>query len=183
VPGAIRFAPGLPGKAPALARLEMGSARRVVLRFREDFWTGAGLTSFVHAPEEALPTWWTTAPAEVRCLTAWAGGARAEALAGQPPAVVARRALEVLARLVKRPFAEVVPMLEAWETHDWDVDPFSRGAYAYVGVGGMRAAALLARPVAGTLFFAGEATEGDEIGTVSGAVASGKRAALQLLGG
>jgi len=95
---------------------------------------------------------------------------------------VARRALEALARLVKRPLAHVVPALEAWETHDWDGDPYSRGAYAYVGVGGMRAAALLARPVACTLFFAGEATEGDEIGTVSGAVASGRRAALQVMG-
>jgi monoamine oxidase len=183
VPGAIRFSPGLREKARALARLEMGSARRVVLRFREDFWTRAGFTSFVHAPDEAFPTWWTGAPAEVRCLTAWAGGAPAEALAGQPPAVVARRAVEVLARLSKRPLARILPGLEAWETHDWDTDPFSRGAYAYIGVGGMRAAALLARPVARTLFFAGEATEGDEIGTVSGAVASGRRAARQVLGG
>ena len=182
VPGAIRFAPALPDKARALARLEMGSARRVVLRFREDFWTRAGLTSFVHSPDAAFPTWWTAAPAEVRCLTAWAGGACAEALAGHPPAVVARRALEVLARLAKRPLAQLGAALEAWETHDWDADPFSRGAYAYVGVGGMRAAALLARPVARTLFFAGEATEGDQIGTVPGAVASGRRAALQVLG-
>jgi len=39
----------------------------------------------------------------------------------------------------------------------------------------------LGRPVAGTLFFAGETTETDEMGTVTGALASGYRAARRIL--
>ncbi|MEP6993186.1 MAG: FAD-dependent oxidoreductase [Acidobacteriota bacterium] len=39
----------------------------------------------------------------------------------------------------------------------------------------------MARPVAGTLFFAGEATNAEQSGTVAGAIASGRRAARQLL--
>jgi monoamine oxidase len=67
-------------------------------------------------------------------------------------------------------------------THDWQVDPFSRGAYSYAGVGGMDAAMKLAEPIANTLYFAGEATNGDGYnGTVHGAIATGVRAAKELL--
>jgi monoamine oxidase len=44
-------------------------------------------------------------------------------------------------------------------------------------MGGQRA---LGRPVAGTLFFAGEATHAEQMGTVAGALASGHRAARQV---
>ena len=67
-------------------------------------------------------------------------------------------------------------------THDWQADPFSRGAYSYAAVGGMEAAAKLAEPVANTLYFAGEATNSDGYnGTVHGAIATGLRAAKELL--
>lgn len=72
-------------------------------------------------------------------------------------------------------------LLEAWRMHDWQEDPFARGAYAYLGPGGVEARASFARPVAGTLFFAGEATDAEQPGTVAGAIASGRRAARQLL--
>jgi len=66
--------------------------------------------------------------------------------------------------------------------HDWQEDPFSRGAYSYAAVGGIGAARKLAKPVAGTLFFAGEATNSDGYnGTVHGAIATGLRAAKELL--
>jgi monoamine oxidase len=48
-------------------------------------------------------------------------------------------------------------------------------------VGGASAPDALKRPVAGTLFFAGEATEGQKSGTVPGAIASGRRAARAVL--
>jgi monoamine oxidase len=60
---------------------------------------------------------------------------------------------------------------------DWQSDPFCRGAYAYLPVGGGDQPGELARPVAGTLFFAGEATHPRLTGTVAGAVESGTRAA------
>jgi monoamine oxidase len=65
--------------------------------------------------------------------------------------------------------------------HDWRADPFSRGAYVYVGVGGVPAQKTLAKPVEGTLFFAGEATDPEQTGTVAGAIASGKRAAREAI--
>jgi monoamine oxidase len=66
--------------------------------------------------------------------------------------------------------------------HDWMNDPFARGAYSYQLVAGANAARDLARPIDGTLFFAGEATDtSGSTGTVHGALASGARAARQVL--
>ena len=65
--------------------------------------------------------------------------------------------------------------------HDWTHDRFSLGAYSYVGVGGTDALKQLTRPVESTLFFAGEATDSENSGTVEGAIASGYRAAKQCV--
>jgi monoamine oxidase len=72
--------------------------------------------------------------------------------------------------------------LESLYYHDWYGDPFAGGAYSYIPVGGLEAAGLLAAPVADTLFFAGEATntEGHQ-GTVHGAIATGLRAAREII--
>ena len=66
-------------------------------------------------------------------------------------------------------------------THDWQSDPFARGAYSYAAVGGENAADELAKPIRKTLFFAGEATSSDQTGTVAGAIESGWRAAKEAL--
>jgi len=68
------------------------------------------------------------------------------------------------------------PLLLAWFSHDWSADPFSLGAYSYVGVGGVPSQKALARPVAGTLFFAGDGLDPEEIGTVAGALRTGRQA-------
>lgn len=63
------------------------------------------------------------------------------------------------------------------EVTDWSNDPWSRGGYSSVPVGGHMARASLAER-AGRLVFAGETTDTDgEAGTVSGAIRSGERAA------
>ena len=73
-------------------------------------------------------------------------------------------------------------VLQASYTHDWQTDPFSRGAYSYVKVGGDRAQSVLAAPLNHRLFFAGEATDvSGHHGTVHGAIATGKRAATEIL--
>lgn len=72
-------------------------------------------------------------------------------------------------------------MVEAAWLHDWEHDPFSRGAYSYQTVGGADAPATLARPLRGTLFFAGEAADPEgRNGTVHGAIATGQRAAAEV---
>jgi monoamine oxidase len=79
--------------------------------------------------------------------------------------------------------AFVQARLAAAYFHNWDEDRFSRGAYSYVKVGGQGCQEILGAPVEGTLYFAGEATDtSGHNGTVHGAIASGNRAARELLG-
>jgi monoamine oxidase len=72
--------------------------------------------------------------------------------------------------------------LKSWSCHDWQHDPFSGAAYTYVGVGGLSASKSLAKPIEKTLFFAGEAADFNQMGTVAGAIRSGIRAANQISG-
>jgi monoamine oxidase len=189
--GGVRFDPPLRQKRRSFELLDTGHVIKIVFRFREPFWSKpeflqertsakpAGPLSFVHSDDPFMPTWWTAAPARNGILTGWAAGPMADRMAEQGSVV--RCALDRLAAAfaVDRSFLEV--NLQAHRMHDWQNDPFSRGAYSYARVGGNHAHATLARPIGRTLFFAGEATSSDETGTVAGAIASGRRAAKEVL--
>jgi monoamine oxidase len=114
-------------------------------------------------------------------LTGWVGGVVAENLLAEEPASRFERSLVALSEVLAVPRRELEKRLDAWTSHDWRADPFARGAYSYIGVNGTTAPRALGRPVDGTLFFAGEATNGAQIGTVAGAIASGRRAAREIL--
>ncbi len=192
-PGAVRFLPELAQKYGALKKLEMGAAIRLVLGFRRAFWRDEKLVktphsraladmSFLFARGEWFPAWWASVSAGKGTLTGWAAGARAEKLSGRGEAFIVERALEVLSRIFGVPGATLQGLLEDSYVHDWQTDPYSRGAYSYVLVGGENAAHTLAAPVEGTLFFAGEATDfSGHNGTIHGALASGRRAAGEVL--
>jgi len=196
VPGAVRFEPMPRALREAVGRLEGSQVCKVVLRFREPFWDDPEFfrrrarqkraveptrIDFLHDSEGDFPTWWAARPWQAPMMTAWAGGPRADALADLPEAALLERAVSGLGRVLDVPRARVEEQLESWRTHDWRRDPWSRGAYSYVGVGGLPAQRALSRPIDGTLYFAGEATEPDEMGTVAGALASGQRAARLIL--
>lgn len=175
---ALRFVPEPRILAGVRTSLLSGHACKLVMRFRERFWDDG--VDFLHDARGPFPTWWSANPWRVPVLTAWAAGPRADALGGLDEAQLVARAVEALARMLGRPRRAISASLQAWHVHDWRADPFSRGAYSAVAVNGERVQAALARPVEGTLFFAGEGTEADETGTVSGALASGARAARQV---
>lgn len=193
--GGLRFEPVIPSKEKAFAGIETGQIFKVVLRFREAFWenddfvkerrgkagtNGAGI-NFLHAHGAELPTWWTSLPVRSPVLVGWVGGVAAETILSEEPVSRLERSLVALSEILAVPRRELEEKLDAWTSHDWRADPFARGAYSYIGVGGMSAPGALARPVEGTLFFAGEATNGEQIGTVAGALASGRRAAREIL--
>jgi len=185
--GAVRFTPELPpSKAAALGMLVMGPVVKVGLRFRTAFWEHVHdgryrEGSFFHRAEAAFPTFWNMLPLHAPLLIAWAGGPKADALAGRDEASLVACALDDLRALFGNdpdPRAE----LEAAYTHDWQTDPYAYGAYSYVATGGGDARAALAAPVGDVLFFAGEATSpASEAGTVAGALQTGERAALEAL--
>lgn len=186
--GAVRFDPALPVKQAAYDRLAMGQVVKVLLRWRSPFWETrtAGYPylprlSFLFAPDDAFPTWWTQYPLFAPLFTAWIGGPRATPLVAKADVDVVDDALDALARTLGVPRTRLDADLDGWHMHNWGVDPFSRGAYSYVRVGGVASPRAAGEPVAATLFFAGEATNADgHTGTVHGAMATGYRAADEI---
>ncbi|MEP6474524.1 MAG: NAD(P)/FAD-dependent oxidoreductase [Gemmatimonadota bacterium] len=185
-PGAIQFEPPLSDKAEALAGLAMGPALKVLLRYRNRFWESLdGIESrdaaFFHIKDAPFRTIWTALPARTPWLTAWLGGPKAAELSQQPDDLIALCAAESV-QAVFQGLVDLTGQLIETRFHNWQADPRSLGAYSYVTVGGQQARSALARPLAGTLYFAGEATEDSgEAGTVAGAIISGERAAREIL--
>jgi len=182
--GAGALDPRPPGWVDALGALQMGAALRIVIGFDARWWAPDGKPgpSFVHGGPEPFPVWWSALPARAPVLTGWAGGPRAAALTGRGEAALLRAALDSLASVFGRDVAELRSRSRLAYAHDWSADPFAGGAYSYGGVGAVEARATLARPIEGTLFLAGEAVaEKGRNATVHGALASGRRAAAQVV--
>jgi monoamine oxidase len=190
-PGAIEFSPTLPqDKLDAIAGMAMGKVLRVVLHFRERFWdrihpngrqdrTLADM-GFLFSQDDWFPTWWTAMPDRFPVITGWAPWRCAERLESER-VPIATRALQTLGGLLGVGTAEMESLLEIAYFHDWQSDPYSRGAYSYVKAGAANAPEILSRPVNDTLFFAGEAGDitGNN-GTVHGAIASASRAVTEI---
>ena len=170
---------GIREKKPALAKLASGPVVRVAMAFREAFWEKPHPgVAFFHSPEAAFPTFWTPLPMHAPLLTAWAGGPKAQKLTGKRPEALLRHALASVRSVLGK-----IEDPSAFLVHDWQADPFARGGYSYVKVGGTGAREELAAPLEDTLYFAGEATDVEQSGTVGGALASGVRAAREILEG
>jgi monoamine oxidase len=185
-PGGVTFVPRLEAKAEAAGLLRMGPVVKVVLAFRRAFWNDVPELSdvlFVHAYGRPIPTWWMPVDRSLPLLTGWAGGPHAARLAGESRDTVVRLAVGSLADALGMRPGDVEALHVSAHFHDWSADPYARGGYTYVRAGGAEAHRVLAEPVAGTLFFAGEATCGGGYNaTMEGALRSGRRAAAELLG-
>ena len=176
----MTFTPDIESIRKASRQLLMGQVMRVTLVMRERFWEKkADAISFVHSPSRPFNVWWTQYPVSAPVLTGWSGGPPAIAMSAEGD--VENTAISELARVFGSRRSTVEAMVESIHCRDWTRDRNVRGAYSYAGVGGAIAARTLARPVANVLFFAGEATDSGSSGTVEGAIASGKRAARQVL--
>jgi monoamine oxidase len=127
-----------------------------------------------------LPTWWSDARGPV--LTGWAGGPKADALAGYSEHKLRSLAFGILGKIFNQSANKLAAQTESAHTHNWARDPRALGAYSYLPVNGLDLPKLLAEPIEGTLFFAGEATATDgQMGTVFGALESGMRTARQIV--
>ncbi|HTV09225.1 MAG TPA: NAD(P)/FAD-dependent oxidoreductase [Candidatus Aquilonibacter sp.] len=188
--GCIRFNPE-PQALVHARRLAMGTAERFTMVFREHWWERSPRLntkalhrmSFLFTSGRTPPVWWTSNPEfeALPKLTGWAGGPRAQALAGRSAAELGDAACRELSEVFTLPEQVVRDALIATHRHDWSTDPFSRGAYSYVPAGALDAPSNMARPEAATLFFAGEHTDiTGHWGTVHAALRSGLRAAKQI---
>ena len=189
--GAVTFKPPLAEKRDALAKLAMGPVVRVTLQFDSAFWEDPQVMGeralrdahFIFGEDPSFPTWWTAAPLQhLPLLVGWCAGPCAESKATLEEGELCSQAIGALARIFALPEDVVAQRLTHFYYHDWQSDPYSRGAYSYVLAGGMGAQQELARPLADRLFFAGEATQSDgHHATVHGAFSSGVRVAEEIL--
>ena len=190
--GAITFAPPLETKERAIATAGWGNVVRFNLRFRDGVWSdeivpaelrtnGAAKFGFINAPQEKIPVWWAPSP-RAPVLVGWVGGPPADRVTRDSGHELLTEAMETLAHLWNTSADEVRSRLTDWRWHNWKSDVFARGAYSHPVAGAEEAHAVLGRPLGDTLFFAGEATaEPTALGTVHGALASGYRAAEEIL--
>jgi len=191
--GVVQFNPPLPRlKIESLDKLEMGKVIRISLWFRHRFWDAISPStdstktlsnmSFLFSQDEWFPTWWTTMPERSPIITGWAPFRSAERLSGSNHSLVVQYSLRTLGKLLGVNWQKLESWLDGAYLHDWQSDPFSRGAYSYGKVGADEAQQTLGLPLENTVFFAGEATDtSGHNGTVHGAIASGYRVAGEIV--
>jgi monoamine oxidase len=173
----IRFHPALPAKVDAARGLPLGLADKVMLALNEP---------------EALPKDGNLRGATMRtamgsfhlrpfgqaCIEGYFGGSFAHALENSGEGALAAEAIGEIAALLGSDFRrKLKPLAES----RWAHDPFARGSYSHALPGHAGARAVLASPVDGRLFFAGEATSPNFFSTAHGARDSGERAAGEVL--
>jgi monoamine oxidase len=194
--GSIAFEPDLGrAKHAAIASLVSGSVVRVSLHLHRRAWASeefgrkvqneeVDALSFLHSTDPDFPVWWTAYPVRAPVIVGWCGGPRARQSLQMSADDIEARAIAALARHLRTTPRRMRSMVEGVWTHNWELDPFARGAYSYQHVGAATATDVLARPIGGTLFFAGEATgTGGSTGTVDGAIGTGHRVAKQVIRG
>jgi monoamine oxidase len=175
---AIRFEPALPDKIDAAAHLPLGLADKVMFALSEP---------------EALPKDGNLRGATMRtemgtyhlrpfgqpCIEGYFGGRFARQLEEAGDGAIAAAGIDEITSFLGNDFRrKLKPLRES----RWAHDPFARGSYSHALPGHSGKRAVLAAPVDGRLFFAGEATSPNFFSTAHGARDSGERAAREALG-
>lgn len=171
------FAPALPDKARAAAGLPLGHDDKLFLSLAE---------AEAFAPETRAfgdPRRVDTASYQLRpfgrpMIECYFGGRLAAELEKGGEAAFFAFARDELVGLYGGDFARRIAPLAL---HGWSGDPFARGAYSYALPGRADDRAVLAAPVDGRLFFAGEACSRDDFSTAHGAYLTGVAAAEQAI--
>ncbi len=176
--GQIIFNPALDTRyAGAIAQLGFGQVIKILLQFNHPFWNAheAGIGFLLS--DEAIPTWWTQLPEETNLLTGWLGGPAAVNAAGNESALL-QSALKSLAGIFHTTAEKLQDQLQHYKICNWQQHRFAKGGYSYVTVESAAAKKILAHPVNGVIYFAGEAMHrGQSQGTVEAALQSGQHIA------
>jgi len=174
---AIRFHPPLPAKVDAARGLPLGLADKVTLALDEP---------------DALPVEGNLRGATMRtemgtyhmrpfgqpCIEGFFGGRFAQSLEDAGEGALAAASVDEIVSFLGNDFRrKLKPLAES----RWAHDPFARGSYSHALPGHAEDRAVLAAPVDGRLFFAGEATSPGFFSTAHGARDSGERAAEEVL--
>jgi monoamine oxidase len=175
--GAIRFAPPVDHHLDAAARLPLGLADKMFLALAD----GHGLepdTHLIGDPRSATTGSYYIMPFGRPAIEVYFGGDGAEAMEAAGLAAAFDFAADQLAALLGSAIRGKLSLLagSCWRRTD-----HVGGAYSHALPGHVSSRELLARPVDGRLFFAGEATHPSDFSTAHGAWESGLRAAEEVL--
>ena len=175
--GAIRFHPALPDKVDAAAHLPLGLADKVVLALDEPEALPAEGNLRGATMRTAMGTYHLR-PFGQPCIEGFFGGRYAQALEDEGDGAIAAASIDEIAGFLGNDFRrKLKPLRES----RWAHDPFARGSYSHALPGHAGKRAVLAAPVDGRLFFAGEATSPNFFTTAHGARDSGERAAREVI--
>src|SRR5882724_6420470 len=174
---AIRFHPALPAKVDAARGLPLGLADKVMLALDEPHTLPKDGNLRGATMRTAMGSFHLR-PFGQACIEGYFGGSFAQQLEDAGDGALAAQAIDEIVALLGSDFRrKLKPLSES----RWAHDPFARGSYSHAlpGHAGMRA--VLASPVDGRLFFAGEATCPNFFSTAHGARDSGERAAGEVI--
>jgi monoamine oxidase len=178
---AIRFRPGLPAKVDAARGLPLGLADKVMLALDEPQGVESALPKDGNLRGATMRTAMGTyhlRPFGNACIEGYFGGSFARALEDAGPGALAAQGIDEIVALLGNDYRrKLKPLAES----RWAHDPFARGSYSHALPGHAGDRAILAAPVDGRLFFAGEATSPNFFSTAHGARDSGERAAGEIL--
>lgn len=170
----IEFTPGLPDwKLAAIDGLPLGSCTRVALMF-DDLLLREFPGEFTVDTAGDGPIHFRNRPFGYGYVEIATGGRLAEWMEKSGEQATIAFILEKLRsaaghRAIPNPSHSIVSA--------WDGDPWVRGAYSCARPGAADQRSILARPIDGRIYFAGEATSNDYFASVHGACISGREAA------
>ena len=173
----VAFEPGLPDlQRQAVTSVKYGAATKTALQFDRAPWRKRGTPRAFGTPFSIGAVWDGNEEQRGSILTLLAGGGASAAtramLAADGPSCLVREMSWLNLKKLD---------LIAWTTLSWELEPWSRGGYAYFDPGFPPALRYwLARPFE-RVFFAGEHTSLRWQGYMNGAVETGLRAAEEIL--
>jgi monoamine oxidase len=173
----IRFHPPLPAKVDAARGLPLGLADKVTLSL-DDAETMPVEGNLRGATMRTGMGTYHIRPFGQPCIEGFFGGRFAQSLEDAGDGALAAAAIDEIVSFLGNDFRRrLKPLAES----RWAHDPFARGSYSHALPGHAGDRAVLAAPVDGRLFFAGEATSPEFFTTAHGARDSGERAAGEVL--
>lgn len=185
--GRLRFDPPLPvAKQAAIAAIGFGGdavLNKIFLRFPHRFWPDMQdrCVALPEAPQGRgfFSNWVNAEPLLGQpVLISFASGRTAARLDREADDTVI---VDIAMRSLRRMFGRRIPDPTGYQLTRWLSDPWAGGSYSYARAGSSDAdRRLYAAPVGGRIFFAGEATTGEDYGTVQAALLSGQRAAQEV---
>jgi monoamine oxidase len=175
--GRLRIAPELPEKLAAAEGLPLGLADKVFLKLHEP--EAFGVETMLYGATDRTATGsYHLRPLGRPIIEAFFGGAHARALEAEGPDASSAFALEELVAAYGSGLRSRVSVIARTA---WAGDPWALGSYSHALPGRAGERAVLAAPVDGRLFFAGEACSAHAFSTAHGAWETGERAAREAL--